>query len=135
MVVSGSPYNPPGSARTISGIFPANWGMDYATYHLLGEPASQPLMSGFQLLSFQVLRCHDGMTRNSHFFLSFERISLGYQTPWVWRYDWTPKPYLKHRYSGGIWKTRVSILLDFITVDRNQAVREVHPPSICIAFR
>ena len=22
----------------ISGIFPANWGMDYATYHLLGEP-------------------------------------------------------------------------------------------------
>ena len=22
----------------ISGIFPAFWGMDYATYHLLGEP-------------------------------------------------------------------------------------------------
>ena len=28
----GSIFHPPGSARTISGIFPANWGMDYATY-------------------------------------------------------------------------------------------------------
>ena len=34
----GSIFHPPGSARTISGIFPANWWMDYATYHLLGEP-------------------------------------------------------------------------------------------------
>ena len=28
-------------------------------------------------------------------------------TPCYWRYDWTPKSYLKHRTSGGIWKTRV----------------------------
>ncbi len=37
----GSIFHPPGSAIYkwyISGIFPANWGMDYAIYHLLGEP-------------------------------------------------------------------------------------------------
>ena len=41
MVVSGSrkrwyvAYNPPEGKdyKYISGIFPANWGMDYATYH------------------------------------------------------------------------------------------------------
>ena len=27
----GGIFHPPGSARTISGIFTANWGMDYAT--------------------------------------------------------------------------------------------------------
>ena len=37
MVPVGSIFDPPGSARTISGIpkwydFPANWGMDYATF-------------------------------------------------------------------------------------------------------
>ena len=33
--ISGMTYLP---KWYISGIFPANWGMDYATYHLLGEP-------------------------------------------------------------------------------------------------
>ena len=32
-------YITPQKARNISGIFPANWGIIYATYiHLLGEP-------------------------------------------------------------------------------------------------
>ena len=34
-------YNPPEGKDYkwyISGIFPANWGMDYATHHVLGEP-------------------------------------------------------------------------------------------------
>ncbi len=34
-------YNPPEGKDYkwyIRGIFPANWGMDYATYHLLREP-------------------------------------------------------------------------------------------------
>ena len=37
----GSIFDPPEGKDYkwyISGIFPANWGMDYATYHLLGEP-------------------------------------------------------------------------------------------------
>ena len=37
----GSIFHPPEGKDYkwyISGIFPANWGMDYATYHLLGEP-------------------------------------------------------------------------------------------------
>ena len=24
-------------------------------------------------------------------------IPIGFQTPWGWRYDWTPKTYLKHQ--------------------------------------
>ena len=37
----GSSFHPPEGKDYkwyISGIFPATWGMDYATYHLLGEP-------------------------------------------------------------------------------------------------
>ncbi len=34
----GSVCFTPQKARTISGKKPANWGMDYATYHLLREP-------------------------------------------------------------------------------------------------
>ena len=37
----GSIFHPPEGKDYkwyISGIFPANWGMDYATYHLLREP-------------------------------------------------------------------------------------------------
>ena len=52
-------YNPPEGKNYkwyISGIFPANWGVDYVPpiywYHLLGEPVQQPLMRGFNKLSF-----------------------------------------------------------------------------------
>ncbi len=38
---------------------------------------------------------------------SFFGVHHGFQTPWVWRYDWTPKTYLKHQTSGGSWKPRV----------------------------
>ena len=36
---------------------------------------------------------------------------FGFQTPGLWRYDWTPKNIpTKHQTSGGIWKTRVHFM-------------------------
>ena len=38
---------------------------------------------------------HDGM-QHVVFFVNSMVVSLGFQTPCFWRYDWTPKTYLKH---------------------------------------
>ena len=59
----GSIFGPPGSARTVKWyifvVYTANWGMDYATYHLLGEPET----------TIEVIQKYLGI-KNDHFHCS-----------------------------------------------------------------